>query len=96
MTLRSALRRILPVAQDQHFHDAPDLLTQFRALMATSPPTAPTTGTQLLRVGIATFGAGVNHLVVDCLTPGWRIGTQLKQPRIVAFDRGAWTTAWRT
>jgi hypothetical protein len=37
-----------------------------------------------------------DHLVVDCLTPGWRIGTQLKQPRIVAFDRGAWTTAWRT
>ena len=67
MTLRSALRRILPVAQDRHFHDAPDLLTQFRALMATSPPPVPTTGTQLLRVGIATFGAGVNHLVVDCL-----------------------------
>src|SRR4051794_18903416 len=67
MTLRSALRRILPVAHGQASDDAPDLLAQFKALMATAPTSAPPPGKQLLRVGIASFGAGVNPLVVDCL-----------------------------
>src|SRR5215210_7095901 len=67
MTLRSALRRILPLTHGQDSHNAPDLLTQFKALMATAPPTPPASGPQRVRVGIATFGAGVNHLVVDSL-----------------------------
>ena len=67
MTFRSALRRILPVTHDQSSDERPDLLSQFKALMATAPATGPTSGRLLVRVGIASFGAGVNHLVVDSL-----------------------------
>ncbi len=35
--------------------------------MATRPLTPPASGRRPVRVGIASFGAGVNHLVVDCL-----------------------------
>ena len=43
----------------------PDLLTQFKTLMATRSPAL--TGALAPRVGFACFGAGADHLVVDCL-----------------------------
>jgi Capsule polysaccharide biosynthesis protein len=67
MTLRETLRRLLPTAHTQASDDPPDLLAQFRALMATRPPIPPASGQRPVRVGIASFGAGVNHLVVDSL-----------------------------
>jgi hypothetical protein len=67
MSLRDALRSLLPAAPVQTSDDGPELLTQFRAVMATRRPTAPAAGQPRVRVGIASFGAGVNHLVVDCL-----------------------------
>jgi hypothetical protein len=67
MSLREALRSLLPTAHSPASDDAAVLLTQFRALMATRTPTLPATGQRSVRVGIASFGAGVNHLVVDCL-----------------------------
>jgi len=67
MSLREALRWLLPPAHAQASDDASGLLAQFRALMATRPPTAATSGQRPVRVGIASFGAGANHLVVDCL-----------------------------
>jgi hypothetical protein len=47
--------------------DTSDLLDQFKALMATRKPRPPARGQPSRRVGFASFGAGVNHLVVDCL-----------------------------
>jgi hypothetical protein len=67
MTLRDALRRLLPVSQGQAVADPPELLAQYRALMATGPLTPPASGERPVRVGIASFGAGANHLVVDSL-----------------------------
>lgn len=67
MTLHKALRRLLPTASAQPADDATGLLGQFKALMATKPPTSPAAGERPVRVGIACFGAGANHLVVDCL-----------------------------
>ena len=67
MTLHEALRWLLPTAHAQASDDSPGLLAQFRALMATRPPTPPASGQRPVRVGIASFGAGANHLVVDCL-----------------------------
>jgi hypothetical protein len=67
MTLRETLRWLLPTAHAKASDDPPGLLAQFRALMATRPPTPPASGQRPVRVGIASFGAGVNHLVVDCL-----------------------------
>jgi hypothetical protein len=67
MTLRETLGWLLPTAHPQAANDPPGLLAQFRALMATRPPTPPAAGPRPGRVGIASFGAGVNHLVVDCL-----------------------------
>src|SRR4051812_13703866 len=65
MILRDALRRLLPLGQAS---DEPsELLAQFRALMATTAVSTRPSGQRPLRVGIASFGAGVNHLVVDCL-----------------------------
>src|SRR5690348_3464271 len=67
MTLHKALRRLLPTASAQPADDATGLLGQFKTLMATKPPTSPAAGERPVRVGIACFGAGANHLVVDCL-----------------------------
>jgi len=67
MTLHKALRRLLPTTNARASDDSPGLLAQFRALMATRPATPPSSGKLLARVGIASFGAGTNHLVVDCL-----------------------------
>ena len=47
--------------------DTPDLLQQFRALMATRRASAAVSGQSSSRVALACFGAGVNHLVIDCL-----------------------------
>lgn len=47
--------------------DAPNLLEQFKALMATRKQTPPVSGELSPRVGFACFGAGANHLVIDCL-----------------------------
>jgi hypothetical protein len=55
------------VARRRAVDDRPDLLAQFRALMATQTPTRSASGQRSVRVGIACFGAGANHLVVDCL-----------------------------
>jgi hypothetical protein len=66
MSLSDALRWLLPTAHGQASEDPPELLAQFTALMATGRPTAPASG-QRPRVAIASFGAGANHLVVDCL-----------------------------
>src|SRR5438045_4770023 len=66
MTLHETLRRFLP-GHAQASDDPPGLLAQFRALMATRPPAPPALGLPAVRVGIASFGAGANHLVVDCL-----------------------------
>ena len=60
-TLRRLARRVRPPAEGQ----LPDFLGQFKAFMASRPAAAPdSTGP---RVGLACFGAGANHLVVDCL-----------------------------
>jgi hypothetical protein len=67
MSLREALRSLLPTARSQASDDRPGLLEQFRALMATQTGIPPATGQPSVRVGIACFGAGANHLVVDCL-----------------------------
>jgi len=67
MSLRAALRSLLPVARGHAADDRPDLLAQFTALMATQTPTRSGSGQRSVRVGIACFGAGANHLVVDCL-----------------------------
>ena len=45
----------------------PDLLAQFKALMATRKPPLPASEHRDVRIGFASFGAGVNHLVIDCL-----------------------------
>src|SRR6476619_7225731 len=66
MSLRDALRSLLPTT-GQSTDDPPGLLAQFTALMATRAPTPPASGQRPVRVGIASFGAGANHLVVDCL-----------------------------
>ncbi len=47
--------------------DTPDLLAQFKALMTTRQPRGAESEKPLARVGFASFGAGVNHLVIDCL-----------------------------
>lgn len=47
--------------------DSPDLLQQFRALMATRKASPPVADQSSSRVAFACFGAGVNHLVIDCL-----------------------------
>ena len=65
MSVRETLRWLLPTAQVEV--SPPGLLAQFRALMATRPPSVPRSGPRHVRVGIASFGAGANHLVVDCL-----------------------------
>ena len=67
MSLRDALRSLLPTTRAQPADDPPGLLAQFRALMNTRTlrPSASRTGS--VRIGIASFGAGANHLVVDCL-----------------------------
>jgi len=67
MTMHQALRRFLPTSRAQGADDPPGLLAQFRALMATRPPSPPPSAQPPVRVGIASFGAGANHLVVDCL-----------------------------
>jgi hypothetical protein len=67
MSLRKTLRSLLPTARTHTFDDQPGLLAQFRALMATQTPRRSASGQSLIRVGIASFGAGSNHLVVDCL-----------------------------
>jgi hypothetical protein len=67
MSLREALRSFLPAARAKASDDRPGLLAQFTALMATHKPTRSESGQPSVRVGIASFGAGANHLVVDCL-----------------------------
>ena len=67
MSLREALRSLLPTARGQASDDPPGFLAQFTALMATGTPTPSASGQRPVRVGIASFGAGANHLVVDCL-----------------------------
>src|SRR5207247_10251510 len=67
MSLRDALRSLLPTTRAQPSDDPHRLLAQFRALMATRTPTPPASGQRPLRVGVASLGAGANHLVVDCL-----------------------------
>jgi hypothetical protein len=47
--------------------DTPDLLSQFKALMATRKPRTPASRNPLARVGFACFGSGPLHLVIDCL-----------------------------
>src|SRR6266404_9304980 len=47
--------------------DTADLLAQFKALMATRKPGTVASGNPSARIGFACFGAGVNHLVIDCL-----------------------------
>jgi hypothetical protein len=47
--------------------DTPDLLAQFKALMATRKPRTVASRNPSARIGFASFGAGVNHLVIDCL-----------------------------
>src|SRR3954471_24053739 len=67
MSLREALRWLRPTAHAEACDDPSGLLAQFRALMATRPPTTAGSGQRPVRVGIASFGAGANHLVIDCL-----------------------------
>jgi hypothetical protein len=67
MTLRNVLRSLLTTSRVQPAADPPGLLAQFQALMATRPPTPSASGPRPVRIGIASFGAGANHLVVDCL-----------------------------
>jgi len=67
MRLRDALRSLLPTAGSQTSDAPPGLLEQFKALMATQKRTRSASAQQSVRVGIACFGAGANHLVVDCL-----------------------------
>src|SRR3954469_10752975 len=67
MRLRKAVRSFLPVGRTETSEDQPDLLDQFKALMATATPSRSTSGQPSIRVGIASFGAGANHLVIDCL-----------------------------
>ena len=67
MSLREALRSLLPMAGAQAADDAPTLLAQFTALMATQKRARAGSARPSVRVGIASFGAGANHLVVDCL-----------------------------
>ena len=67
MSLREALRSLLPTARSQASDDRPGLLAQFTALMATQKRIPSASGQRSVRVGIASFGAGANHLVVDCL-----------------------------
>jgi hypothetical protein len=67
MSLRKAVRSILPVGRTATSEDQPGLLAQFKALMATDTPSRSTSRQPSIRVGIASFGAGTNHLVVDCL-----------------------------
>jgi hypothetical protein len=67
MSLREALRSLLPTARGQTPYEPPGLLAQFKALMATQTPNRSTPEQGSVRVGIASFGAGANHLVVDCL-----------------------------
>ncbi len=47
--------------------DQLDLLAQFKALMATRKPGTRVSENPFVRVGFACFGAGINHLVIDCL-----------------------------
>src|SRR5580704_4869693 len=47
--------------------DTADLLGQFKALMATRKPRTVASRNPSARIGFASFGAGVNHLVIDCL-----------------------------
>ena len=67
MSLRDALRSLLPTARGEASEGPQGLLAQFRRLMATRRPAPPTSGPRPVCVGIASFGAGANHLVVDCL-----------------------------
>jgi hypothetical protein len=67
MSLRDALRLLRPKAPPPIAEDPPGLFAQFQALMATRPPTLPASEERPVRVGIASFGAGANHLVVDSL-----------------------------
>ncbi len=47
--------------------DTPDLLVRFKALMTTRKPRLSASEKLFPRVGFASFGAGANHLVIDCL-----------------------------
>jgi hypothetical protein len=69
MSLRDALRSFTTRTReaDQPSGNPDLLLAQFKALMTTGKLTPPASGQRSLRVGIASFGAGANHLVVDCL-----------------------------
>jgi hypothetical protein len=67
MSLRDALRSLLPTARAPVSDDPPGLLAQFTALMATRTSAPSPSGAKPVRIGIASFGAGANHLVVDCL-----------------------------
>jgi hypothetical protein len=62
--LRADARRRRPAAGAG---DTPDLLVQFKALMTTRTPRPPVSGKLSPRVAFACFGAGANHLVIDCL-----------------------------
>src|SRR5262245_9220614 len=66
MSLLGALRALRTTTSASSSDDPNVLLAQFKTLMATRIPTPPAAG-QRPRVGIASFGAGANHLVVDCL-----------------------------
>lgn len=67
MSLREALRSLLPTAGSQAADHGSMLLAQFKALMATQKRARSGLGQPSVRIGIACFGAGANHLVVDCL-----------------------------
>src|SRR4051812_34353829 len=67
MSVRDAMRWLVPTTtRTTVVNDFGGLLTQFKALMATRRYAPPARG-QRPRVAIASFGAGANHLVVDCL-----------------------------
>src|SRR4051812_26648196 len=65
MSVRDALQWLVPTTRTAGVNDLGGLLTQFKALMATRRYAPPAHG-QRPRVAIASFGAGANHLMVDC------------------------------
>src|SRR5262249_51080261 len=68
MSLLDTLRSVVGLRSSAaRVCDTSDLLDQFRALMATRKPGPSARKQPSCRVGFASFGAGANHLVVDCL-----------------------------
>ncbi len=68
MLVRKALRRLLRrTGSTDTQWTAPDVLQQFKTLMSTQESIPATSVASRVRVGIASFGAGPGHIIVDCL-----------------------------